>query len=372
MYEIVVVEDEKPEREALVQLIRKEYSSLFQDVSIAITGPQAVKIIREKKPDFLLMDIHLPGMSGLDVLQEIRPDCPDTEVAVITAYNQFEYARQSIRLGVREYLLKPVPLKDFYSTMDLMIRNREKRRKALTLLENLSIFGGMEEWEKEIYEVKKMDKLFNAFSLLSLSGSTESAAELVISKLEKKCTETADPLAPFKNLILFLISFSKSLDLPDSELFRNMDDDFFSLLREEDFSLNQIQQLTNRFLLNVNKYLDGCESFSNNCGLVRKIDDWLEENYMNNINLNQLAVKTKRNPAYISRLYKNETGTNLKDRIKQIRITQAKKMLETGDFSIKEVAYSTGFNDPNYFSLVFKKETGIQASDYSLYYGKKL
>ena len=105
--------------------------------------------------------------------------------------------------------------------------------------------------------------------------------------------------------------------------------------------------------------------------LVKRIDDHLQEHYQDQITLEHLGELINRNPAYISRLYKLQTGLNIKDRLRSIRIAVARELLEQDDMSVKEVAFTVGFSDPNYFSTVFKKETGLSATDYALFYGKK-
>ncbi|MDR1643186.1 MAG: response regulator [Clostridiales bacterium] len=77
-------------------------------VGEAADGFEALRIIEEKRPDLVLTDIRMPGMDGLSLAKSINAKYAGTAVVILSGYSEFEYARQSLRLGVFDYLLKPV------------------------------------------------------------------------------------------------------------------------------------------------------------------------------------------------------------------------------------------------------------------------
>ena len=81
-------------------------------VGTASDGQEGLKLIRERKPDILLTDIRMPNMDGLTMAAAVRSEFPNIQISVLTAYRDFEYARQAIRLGVCRYLLKPSDLEE--------------------------------------------------------------------------------------------------------------------------------------------------------------------------------------------------------------------------------------------------------------------
>lgn len=91
---------------------------------------------------------------------------------------------------------------------------------------------------------------------------------------------------------------------------------------------------------------------------------YIEENYKNNVSLEELAETFFINSQYLCRLFKSKTGMNFKQYITQLRIEEAKAKLTVPINSITDIALSTGFNDPNYFSRVFKDNVGMTPSEY--------
>jgi DNA-binding NtrC family response regulator len=99
---LLVVDDEEGPRTSLKVVFKNEY-----DVLLATNGTEAVKIARENKVDIAILDILMHGMSGVDVLRELKQIDEGIEVIMLTAYETLETARQALRLGAREYLNKP-------------------------------------------------------------------------------------------------------------------------------------------------------------------------------------------------------------------------------------------------------------------------
>ncbi|MCE5343619.1 MAG: response regulator [Eubacteriales bacterium] len=109
---IVIVEDEILIREGVVRLagrVNPEY--VF--VGEADNGIDGLKLILAQKPDLVITDIRMPDMDGLEMLARMREHGYVCHAIVLTAYSEFSYAQQAVRLGVIEYLLKPIIMEDF-------------------------------------------------------------------------------------------------------------------------------------------------------------------------------------------------------------------------------------------------------------------
>jgi len=77
-------------------------------VGTAKNGAEALKLAKDLKPDIIISDIKMPGLSGLELIEELKDFLPNVKVILISAYEEFDYAKQAIRLGVNSYLSKPV------------------------------------------------------------------------------------------------------------------------------------------------------------------------------------------------------------------------------------------------------------------------
>jgi two-component system response regulator YesN len=107
LHRILIAEDEEIARRAL-RLACERSGCPVEVVFEAVTGRQAVEALREVRPDIILMDVVLPGMDGLAVTRYARNLYPATRVAIVSAYDKFDYAQEALRAGAVDYLLKPV------------------------------------------------------------------------------------------------------------------------------------------------------------------------------------------------------------------------------------------------------------------------
>jgi YesN/AraC family two-component response regulator len=87
----------------------------------AYDGKTGLELIRSLHPDIVLTDIRMPNMDGLTMLAALRSEHPEIQTAVLTAYRDFEYARQALTLGVCRYLLKPSNLEELKEAVRLMV-----------------------------------------------------------------------------------------------------------------------------------------------------------------------------------------------------------------------------------------------------------
>ena len=107
MLKVFLVEDERIMREGFRDSIPWEkYGYVF--VGEASDGEMALPLIRKTRPDVLITDIKMPFMDGLALSQIVSNEFPSTKIIIISGYDDFEYARQAIDIGVEQYLLKPV------------------------------------------------------------------------------------------------------------------------------------------------------------------------------------------------------------------------------------------------------------------------
>lgn len=107
MYNVFLVEDEVGIRESIRDTLDWEAAG-FRYLGDAPDGEIALKAIRKLKPDIVITDIKMPFMDGLELTAHLREEMPGTKVVILSGYDDFAYAQKAIRLGVVEFLLKPV------------------------------------------------------------------------------------------------------------------------------------------------------------------------------------------------------------------------------------------------------------------------
>jgi two-component system response regulator YesN len=103
--------------------------------------------------------------------------------------------------------------------------------------------------------------------------------------------------------------------------------------------------------------------------IIEIADKYMQDNFGEDIALDDIARAVNLSPYYFSHFYKDETGINFIDKLTNIRIEKAKEYLGNGEVSIKEISRLVGYTDPNYFSKLFKKIVGVTATEYKEYNG---
>lgn len=107
MYQVVIIDDNKIAVEAIAKATDWERCGC-RVAGCAYDGIAGLRLIQEKEPDIVIIDIQMPGLNGLDVIRKLKGGQKDIQFIIISGYGQFEYAQKAIRYGVRDYLLKPV------------------------------------------------------------------------------------------------------------------------------------------------------------------------------------------------------------------------------------------------------------------------
>ncbi len=102
---VMIVDDVQETRENLRKLL--QFESNIQIVGEAATGQEALQVARDRDPDVIIMDIHLPDMNGLEATERLRKMLPATQIIILTVQGDMEYMRRAMMAGARDFLMKP-------------------------------------------------------------------------------------------------------------------------------------------------------------------------------------------------------------------------------------------------------------------------
>ena len=160
MLKVFIVEDECLVREGIRDNISWKENG-FEFVGEAEDGEMALPLIRKTKPDLLITDIKMPFMDGLELSRIVSQEMPETKIIILSGYDDFEFAREAIRLHVDQYLLKPitrVALEDALTQIKAKIeKEQEQKNYDLQYLHELQNY--------EQYEMRKFFEEITAGTL---------------------------------------------------------------------------------------------------------------------------------------------------------------------------------------------------------------
>lgn len=171
MFKLLIVDDEPLEREGLQAMIERSLPNMYEFYQ-AENGKTAIDLVNQLSPDILLIDIKMPGMSGLDAIREIKKWQPDIKVAMISAFDFFHYAKEAISLGVKEYLVKPTERQVIVDLMNRLseeiVKERKQRKKQIETMDRISIITPAAETELALMLMKDHTPGFKIEPLLQL------------------------------------------------------------------------------------------------------------------------------------------------------------------------------------------------------------
>jgi len=138
---ILVVDDESVIRSGIERTIRNQFPE--HAVYLAASPEEAVDLLKRVPIDLVLTDVLMPGMTGLELMEISRKSHAHVKWVVISAYSEFSYAREAVRLGAKDYLLKPIG-KDSLIQMigklgDEIVQENARSKEALLLKSNLRL-----------------------------------------------------------------------------------------------------------------------------------------------------------------------------------------------------------------------------------------
>jgi len=209
---ILVIDDERSIRETLDMFLREKGN----EVVCSEDGEGGLETVQKERPDVVILDIHLPGMDGLDVLKKIKERGEDTIVVMITAFHDMDTTIKAMKIGAYEYIHKPIDVDELEAIIDKVIANR----KLSSQLEDLSMkIAQNYKIGNIVGETKAMQKIFKIIGLVSdinatvlIQGETGTGKELIARAIHYNSSRRKEPFLP--------INFSTFVEaLSESELF---------------------------------------------------------------------------------------------------------------------------------------------------------
>src|SRR4029077_7089775 len=128
---VLFVDDEK----SLQEFMRSELPRLGHEVTVCQDGRAALKVLEKSTFDAAILDLRMPGQSGLEVLEHLKKVSPDTEAVVMTGHASIETATMAMRLGAADYITKPCKLADIEAVLLRAMNRRELVHKNIALEE---------------------------------------------------------------------------------------------------------------------------------------------------------------------------------------------------------------------------------------------
>lgn len=219
MYKVFIVDDEPFIIEGLYDIV--DWALLGMEiVGHAENGAEALEALKLIPADILITDISMPKMNGLDLIRNVRDYRPELKVIILSGFNDFDYLKDGMTLGIENYLLKPINLEEFKATLHTVVEKLNESKAQYTTLNDYSIMilkdNVMQRWIKQQIHPREfqeradllgivLDKDFVMVSLLRPEHSNHEVFEVILNYL--KSTEGIIPFRDMDGDIVLLYNF---------------------------------------------------------------------------------------------------------------------------------------------------------------------
>lgn len=173
MYRLLIADDEALEREGIEWIVTRMMPDTFEIIH-AENGRIAIQKAEELRPHIILMDVKMPGIHGLEALKEIKAHHPQIKMVLVTAYEYFEYAKEALSLGVREYVVKPAKRDHIVALLQRLVaeieQDQRKRDEELAMRDKLFQLLPLVETELALIFMSNQVNELEAGNLAELMG----------------------------------------------------------------------------------------------------------------------------------------------------------------------------------------------------------
>lgn len=347
MNRVVVIDDEYIVVQGIKAMIAREKMN-FEVVGSGLNGVEGLQVIMEQKPDLVITDIRMPGMDGLSLIEAAKIYIPGGVFVVISGYQEFEYARKALELGVKGYIDKPITIEKIKETLSMAEKEISKAKAASE--------SGLE----ENFRIECQDKC--GLLLEKLRGGESDEGMEVLEQILSLMKNFTKGLDEYKNECYRIVCMAmeiyreersnveKEIHMPS---YNNME----SIVKHEETD-EYMKELFCRMFEKIKVTKLGSMHRT-----VSQLLEHIHENYNKDIGLSELADMVNMNPAYLSILFKDEVGMSYIKYLTKIRMDKAKKFLIDG-YKVNEVSEMVGYSNYRYFCDIFKKNEGQTPNEY--------
>ena len=355
MLRVIVVDDEIEARDKMIRSINKGETGI-SIIGAAADGESAYRLIMEKRPDLVLIDIDMPRMSGLEVIKKVNESGAVTVFIIVSSYSDFYYAQEAISLGVNDYLLKPFLPSEICASIF-------RAAKHLRMLKLLPYLEEMDD---------RSQTLFSSANV-ALEYPYEMEKQLIISIISGDEEQLRRNLAEFfrqtKEKHTSRVSANRCYTALYIELQRTAQEHNITL-DEFNAKLAHLSVTDEQMLQNV--LMELCLQLSAkvnqrnvSASVVLRAKEYIENHYTEALTLSAVAEQVFVSPNYLSGLFMRYLNMHFIDYIQYVRICKAQELIrERCHLKNYEISELVGFNSVKYLCVVFKKVTGMSISQY--------
>ncbi len=393
---MVIADDEPISLKSEELLVRREFPEI-EICGLAENGIELKEMLESLQPDIAIVDVRMPGLTGLEVIELLRQKNLPTHFIVNTAYSDFEYVKSALNLKTDSYILKPGKRGEMVNAISeaaaRVEEDRARLKKDTEMQSALKLINPMlgSEILMSIFAARCDEENFQTYLTLNdiqfCQGCiltylpSGSCGVFAMQKPEDILQQALSTICPY------IYAATKSgivvmLFLPEgenkgalSEWCHGVDELLLSKLEEAEGhhilhgaggvygSFPEMKKSYEESVAEIEKDKMG-EAASEDVNYVACAQAYICRHFSEDISLEDCAAKAGVNAFYLSHIFREQTGQTFVEYLTQVRMRRVLALCQDPTQSIKSIAEQSGYSNISYFYRVFKKATGKTIGEY--------
>lgn len=319
----------------------------IREILHAYDGQEAMDLLRTHPVELMLLDIEMPRMDGIALLRNLPTlPAPRPWVVILTAYDEFEYARAALQSGAKDYLLKPIDQAELVGklkTLTELLREEQKERLRHLFAQQCARLAQ----HPDLPEGPPPESACPTYAICCLPAS--SARLLDRLPVEERLHKP-------QNGNLFALLIPAENELPNMVQILHA--------AHEPFGISQPYATPSRLPHALREALAAAMSLHDGTHIVARIRQYIDEHYGEELSLEEISSRFFISKFQLSRLFKKQYQVNYHDYVTQVRMKAAADLLRHSSLRLYEVSERVGYEQASHFSSVFKRYYAQSPRDY--------
>lgn len=393
MHRLLIADDEPKIRRRLSQMI--DWSAFgVEVVAFADNGRQALEKALEAHVDLCMVDVRMPGMNGLEMIQQLKQVKPGIICIIVSGHDEFEYAQRAVSLNVFDYLLKPIKSDVLERTVARAVQELEARRRFEELraqsmeLLHRRLWVLREDFLREILSgMLSAEEIHQRMDLLEMHGRRYLLAMIALEPflpcdMRQEDTDFRLHSQILRSEILKalpeggicvsdsyenIVALAPSVEMACSDLEARLLGRLQEAIQVKPRAMRCVAlvDLAQMYGLYVDWRTAQTEDGRSR---IQETVRYLEEHFADPaLNMTTLTNEFHISSSYLTRLFRRETGLTFLEYLIRLRIRQAIRFLDRTDMKIYEIAERVGYTSQHYFCTAFKQVLGVSPTEYRNY-----
>lgn len=349
---VVIIDDEPWTRGVITKLGQWDRLGL-EVVGEAADGETGLELIRKVLPDIVITDVRMPRIGGIELVQVLRAEGFSIPILIISGYGDFSYVRSALKLGVTDYILKPVKAQELNQQLQRCVEmlNKEDVMKPRVVMRAGYFADG---WDDIYSGIRK--KLEAALYTSNCQIMEQQFCELlrVICEHEGDKPSTAVMIGVYYALLYPLQKYIDTLGAKRDEAFGTKEPIF---VFSRDNTAEQMISFVKSLYLNALQYIEKQQQQRAKLD-IDAVCRYIQENYTQGITLEQTADVFHVSKEYLSKAFKAYKNEGFTEYVTSLKMKHAYELITVYHAPIKEVGAMVGYYDLAHFYKTFKKYYG--------------